>query len=348
MVNMLCEYVVEKTGETGYNTLRLSRGADIMAPVISLIVPCYNEEESLGPLYDELCRVSGAMGDSYGVEFEFLMVNDGSRDKTLPMLREMAKKDSRVKYISFSRNFGKESAIYAGLKNCSGDFISVLDADLQHPPSMLPDMYESIINEGYDCACARRVSRKGEPAVRSFFARNFYRMVNRMSKTKMVDGATDFSMMTRQVMDAILNLPEYNRFYKGIHSWVGFETKWIPYKNVERAFGTTKWSFWGLFFYSLEGFVSFSTAPLVIASIAGIILFFFSLVIIGYVVIRTILFGDPVAGFPTLISAVCFIGGIQLFCLGIAGQYIAKMYLEVKHRPVYLIKESSFDGVLNP
>jgi len=283
------------------------------------------------------------MEDSYGAEFEFLMINDGSRDNTLPVLKEMAAKDSRVKYISLSRNFGKESAIYAGLQNCTGDYVSIIDADLQHPPSMLQEMYESITSEGYDCACARRVSRKGEPAVRTLFARCFYWIINRISNTKMVDGATDFSMMTRQVVDAILNLPEYNRFYKGIYSWVGFEIKWLTYKNVERAHGKTKWSFWGLFLYSFQGLISFSTAPLVLASILGIILFFFSLAIIIFVFVRTILYGDPVAGFPTLISAVCFIGGIQLFCLGIAGQYIAKMYLEVKHRPIYLVKESSLD-----
>ena len=311
-----------------------------MPSMISLIVPCYNEEESLGPLHEELCRVSKIMENTYGVEFEFLMINDGSRDRTLPILREMAEKDNRVKYISFSRNFGKEAAVYAGLQNCTGDYAAILDADLQHPPSMLPLMYESIVNEGYDCASARRETRQGEPVVRSFFARNFYKLINHISNTKMVDGATDFSMMTRQVVDAILTMPEYNRFYKGIYSWVGFETKWLPYQNVERAFGKTKWSFLSLFFYSLEGVISFSTAPLAVASIVGIILFFLSLIIIGYMIIRTVLFGDPVAGFPTLICAICFIGGIQLFCLGIAGQYIAKMYLEVKHRPVYLVKES--------
>jgi len=280
------------------------------------------------------------MEDKHVVSFEFLLVNDGSRDKTLPMLRELADKDSRVKYVSFSRNFGKESAIYAGLENCVGDYVSVLDADLQHPPSMLLEMYECIVNEGYDCACARRETRKGEPVIRSFFARGFYRLINRISQTKMVDGATDFSMMTRKVVEAILTLPEYNRFFKGIHSWVGFDTKWLVYKNVERVFGKTKWSFWGLLMYSLEGIVSFSTAPLVVASILGIFLFFISVIIIAYVVIRTILFGDPVAGFPTLISAICFIGGIQLFCVGIIGQYLAKTYLEVKRRPIYLVKES--------
>jgi glycosyltransferase involved in cell wall biosynthesis len=310
-----------------------------MAPVISLIIPCYNEEESIIPLHEVLCRVSESMSEAYGVDFEYLFINDGSRDNTLSVVKELANKDNRVQYISFARNFGKEAAIYAGLQNCTGDYVSILDADLQHPPSMLPDMYESIAHEGFDCACARRQSRRGEPVLRSFFAHRFYGLINRMSDTKMVDGATDFSMMTRQVVEAILTMPEYNRFYKGIYSWVGFETKWLPYTNVERAHGKTKWSFWGLMRYSMEGIVSFSTAPLILASILGIVLFFISLLIIGYVIIRTILYGDPVAGFPTLISTVCLIGGLLMFCLGIMGQYIARMYLEVKHRPVYLVKE---------
>jgi len=308
--------------------------------VISLIIPCYNEEESFAPLYDELCRISGDMNEKYNVDFEFLMVNDGSRDNTLALIKEKAASDSRVKYISFSRNFGKEAAVYAGLQNCIGDYAVVMDADLQHPPDMLLTMYESIANDGYDCATAYRESREGEPAVRSFFARSFYKLINRIANIKMTDGATDYSMMTRQVVEAILTLPEFNRFYKGIQSWVGFNVKWLPYKNVERAYGTTTWSFGGLFRYSLEGILSFSTAPLVIASLMGIFLFFVSLLIVVYTVARTLFFGDPVAGFPTLISAVCFIGGMQLFCIGIVGQYISKMYLEVKKRPIYLIKES--------
>jgi len=309
-------------------------------PVISLIIPCYNEEESLAPLYTELCAVSASMGERYGLEFEFLLINDGSFDHTLQIIREMAEKDSRLHYISFSRNFGKEACIYAGLQNCTGDYIAVMDADLQHPPSMLPEMYEGIVNEGYDCVAARRSSREGEPVLRSFFARGFYRMVNRISKTKLAEGATDFSMMTRQVAEAVLTLPEYNRFSKGIYSWVGFRTKWLPYKNVERVAGSTKWSFWKLFLYSLDGIISFSTAPLAIASVSGIFLFLVAIIIICYVVIKTLLYGDPVAGFPTLICAICFIGGIQLFCIGILGQYLAKTYLEVKKRPVYIVKES--------
>jgi len=309
-------------------------------PVISLIIPCFNEEEPLPPLYRELCAVSAAMGERYGIGFEFLLINDGSQDQTLQKIKELAEKDSRLHYISFSRNFGKEACIYAGLQNCTGDYIAVMDADLQHPPSMLPEMYEGIVNEGYDCVAARRSSRKGEPAMRSFLARGFYRMVNRVSKTKLAEGATDFSMMTRQVAEAVLSLPEYNRFSKGIYSWVGFRTKWLPYRNVERVAGSTKWSFRKLFLYSLDGIISFSTAPLAIASVSGILLCFIALIIICYVVIKTLLYGDPVAGFPTLICAILFVGGIQLFCIGILGQYLAKTYLEVKKRPVYIVKES--------
>jgi len=318
----------------------MQKQAAAMDPVISLIIPCFNEEESLAPLYSELCSVSASMGERYGLEFEFLFINDGSLDETLQTIRELAEKDSRIHYISFSRNFGKEACIYAGLQNCTGDYIAVMDADLQHPPSMLPEMYEGIVNEGYDCVAARRSSRQGEPALRSFFARGFYRMVNRISKTKLADGATDFSMMTRQVAEAVLTLPEYNRFSKGIYSWVGFRTKWLPYQNVERITGSTKWSFWKLFLYSMDGIISFSTAPLAIASVSGILLCLIAVIIICYVVIKTILYGDPVAGFPTLICAICFIGGAQLFCIGILGQYLAKTYLEVKKRPVYIIKES--------
>jgi len=309
-------------------------------PVISLIIPCFNEEEPLAPLYRELCAVSASMGERYGLEFEFLLINDGSQDQTLKKIKELAEKDSRLHYISFSRNFGKEACIYAGLQNCTGDYIAVMDADLQHPPSMLPEMYEGIVNEGYDCVAARRSSRKGEPAMRSFFARGFYRMVNRVSKTKLAEGATDFSMMTRQVAEAVLALPEYNRFSKGIYSWVGFRTKWLPYRNVERVAGSSKWSFWRLFLYSLDGIISFSTAPLAIALLFGILFCLVALIIFCYAAIKTILHGDPLAGFPILICAVFFVGGIQLLCIGILGQYLAKAYLEVKKRPVYIVKES--------
>jgi len=311
-----------------------------MNKLISLIIPCYNEEESFGPLYVALTRISKEMGERYEVDFEFLMVNDGSRDRTLELIKEAAEEDERFKYISFSRNFGKEAAVYAGLRNCIGDYAVVMDADLQHPPDMLPMMYESLVNEGYDLATAYRENRDGESKIRSFFARGFYRFINSIGNVKLTNGATDYSMMTRQVVDAILSMPEYNRFYKGIHSWVGFETKWLPYKNVERAHGTTTWSFFGLLKYSMEGILSFSTAPLILASVMGIILFVISLIMVVVVIVRTLLFGDPVAGFPTLISAICFIGGMQFLCIGILGQYVSKMYLEIKDRPVYLVKES--------
>ncbi len=311
-----------------------------MAPVISIIIPCFNERESLIPLHDALRRVSESMTEAYGVGFEFLFVDDGSRDDTLILIKELADKDDRVRYVSFSRNFGKEAAIYAGLENYAGDFAVVMDADLQHPPAMLPEMYESIVNEGFDRVAARRQSREGESVARSFFARRFYAIINRISKTEMVDGATDFAMMTRQVADAILAMTERNRYYKGIYSWVGFKTKWLPYTNVERAYGSTKWSFWGLLRYAVEGIISFSTAPLAIASVMGVFFSILSVLIIAYVVIRALLYGDPVAGFPALISAICLIGGIQLLCLGIIGQYLTKTYLEVKRRPIYLIKES--------
>ena len=314
-----------------------------MSKLISLIIPCFNEEEALDLLYKELCAVSASMTEKYGVSFEFLLINDGSRDRTLSIIREMAEKDQRVRYISFSRNFGKEASIYAGLQNCTGEYIAILDADMQDPPSMLPQMYEGIVNEKYDRVAAQRVSRKGEPLLRSFFARCFYKIINSMSKTKITDGARDFSMMTRQVADAIITMPEYNRFYKGIYSWVGFETKLISYENVERSAGKTKWSFGKLFFYALDGILSFSTVPLIIASISGILLCLGALVYICMVVIKTLLYGDPVAGFPTLICVISFVGGFQLFCIGILGQYIAKTYMEVKKRPIYLIKESKLN-----
>ena len=317
-----------------------------MQPLISLIIPCYNEEESLSMLYQELCQTSAEMEKCYGVDFEFVFIDDGSRDRTLAILREMADKDSRVNYISLSRNFGKEAAIFAGLSNCLGAYVAVMDADLQHPPAMLSAMYEGIAKENFDCVAARRTCRSGEPPLRSFLTKCFYYIINSVSKTKMVDGATDFVMMTRQVVKAILNMPEYNRFSKGIYSWVGFDTKWLPYQNVKRSAGASKWSFKNLFFYSIDGIVSFSTAPLAISSILGMLLCLTALVIICIVIVKTLLYGDPVAGFPTLICAICFIGGIQLLYLGIMGQYVAKMYMEVKRRPVYLEKEKKLNSRL--
>lgn len=309
---------------------------------ISTIIPCYNEEQALPYLYAELVKVAQQMHEQ---EFEFIFINDGSKDKTLDVIRELRKKDQRVRYISFSRNFGKESAIYAGFKAATGNYVAMLDADLQDPPHLLGEMYHAIKHEGYDSVATRRVDRKGEPMIRSFFARKFYQLMNNISDTEIVDGARDFRLMSRQMVDAILSLCEYNRFTKGIFGWVGFNTKWLAYENVERVAGETKWSFWGLFFYSLEGIVAFSTRPLAIASIVGFVFFIFSLVWIAWTVIKTMIWGDPVQGYPSLISAIFFIGGVQLLCLGILGQYLSKTYLETKKRPIYIAKETEEDLV---
>ena len=303
---------------------------------ISLIIPCYNEEEALPYLYEELKKVSESMSEQ---EFEFILVNDGSRDKTLQTIRELAKKDERVHYISFSRNFGKEAAIYAGLKKSTGNFVSLIDADLQDPPSLIKEMYHSLKTEDYDCVATRRFNRKGEPPIRSFFAKEFYKLINRISDTEIVDGARDFRLMTRQMVDAIIEVGEYNRFSKGIFGWVGFNTKWISYENVERVAGETKWSFWGLFLYSLEGIIAFSTRPLYIASLFGILFCFIAFVMIIFIILKTLYFGEDVQGYASTICVIFFIGGIQLFCVGILGQYLSKTYLETKKRPLYIVKE---------
>ncbi|GAB6012289.1 glycosyltransferase family 2 protein [Viscerimonas tarda] len=303
---------------------------------ISLVIPCYNEEQALPFLYEELNAVARTMKDQ---AFEFVFINDGSRDKTLSIVKGFRETDSRVRYVSFSRNFGKEAAILAGLKAATGDYIAMIDADLQDPPALIVEMYRSIKEESYDCVATHRIDRKGEPAIRSFFARNFYKLINKISDTKLVDGARDFRLMTRQMVNAILDMPEYNRFSKGIFEWVGFNTKWISFENIERVAGETKWSFWGLFFYSLEGIVAFSTRPLAIASFFGLLFFLISLVMICVIIAKTLIWDDPVAGYPSTLCIIFFIGGIQLFCLGILGQYLSKMYLETKHRPVYIVKE---------
>lgn len=305
--------------------------------LITIIVPCFNEEKALPYFYAKIAEISGAMSS---VQFELLFVDDGSSDGTLGLLRAYAKKDSRCRYISFSRNFGKEAAMFAGLENAKGDYLAIMDADLQDPPDLLAEMYENLLTGEYDCVATRRTTRKGEPILRSFFARSFYKFINRVSKTKIVDGARDFRMMSRQMADAVLKMKEYNRFSKGIFGWVGFRTKWIEYENVERVDGNTKWSFWNLFKYSMEGIMAFSTLPLSIASFTGLILFIISIIMIIFIVIRTLIWGDPVAGWPTMMCIIFLVGGIQLFCTGIAGQYIAKTYLEVKNRPIYLVKET--------
>lgn len=305
---------------------------------ISLIIPCYNEEDSLPYLYEELKTVSEVMSMQ---SFEFIFVNDGSKDKTLQILRELRAKDERVCFLSFSRNFGKEAAIYAGLKKAPGDYIALMDADLQDPPFLLEEMYSTLKNEDYDCVATRRMNRKGEPPIRSFFAKKFYQLVNKISNTEIVDGARDFRLMTRQMVQAILDVGEYNRFSKGIFGWVGFNTKWISYENVERVAGKTKWSFWGLFLYSLEGIIAFSTRPLHMASLFGILFCFVAFVMICFIIFKTIVFGEDVQGYASTICVIFFIGGIQLFCIGILGQYLSKTYLETKQRPLYIIKEES-------
>jgi glycosyltransferase involved in cell wall biosynthesis len=307
---------------------------------ISVIVPCYNEEESMPLFYDEICKVAESFKH---VDFEFIFVNDGSRDRTLSIARDLSKKDKRVRYISFSRNFGKEAAILAGLEYSVGDYVAIMDADLQDPPSLLHEMYDGIKNEGYDCVATRRVSRKGEPPIRSFFAKCYYRLINKISKTEIVDGARDYRLMSRQMVNSILELKEYNRFSKGIFSWVGYETKWLEYKNVERVAGTTKWSFWKLFLYSLESIVAFSTVPLAIASIMGLLFFLVSVIMIIFIIVKTLTIGDPVAGWPSLVCIIFFVSGVQLFSIGVIGQYLSKLYLEVKNRPVYIVKETEKD-----
>lgn len=308
---------------------------------ISVIVSCYNEQESIPYFYEEITKISKKMKD---LDFEYLFVNDGSKDNTLKIVKELSEKDDRVKYVSFSRNFGKEAAMYAGLKYADGDYITLMDADLQDPPALLPEMYRLIKEEGYDSVGTRRVTRKGEPPIRSFFARCFYKLINKMSKVEMVDGARDYRLMIRQVVDSITSLEEYNRYSKGLFSFVGYNTKWLEYENIERVAGETKWSFWKLFKYAIEGIVAFTTVPLSMASIFGILFCFLALVAIILIIIRTCCFGDPVAGWPSLVCIILMVSGVQLLCLGIMGQYLAKTYLETKKRPVYIVKETNKKG----
>lgn len=307
--------------------------------LISAIVPCYNEEESAPLFYEEICRVTE---EAKRFELEIVFVDDGSRDGTLKVLRELAKKDSRVRYISFSRNFGKESAMLAGLRAAKGDYVALLDADLQDPPSLLPEMMDFLEKnfDEYDIVATRRMDRKGEPPVRSFFARKFYQLINKISDTQIVDGARDFRLMKRSVVDSILEMGEYNRFSKGIFSWVGFKTHWISYENRERVAGQTKWSFWKLFLYSLDGIMAFSTKPLAIASMMGILLCVMAFLLLIFVFVRALIWGDPVAGWPSMMCAILLTSGIQLFCIGILGQYLAKTYMETKRRPAYLVRET--------
>lgn len=306
---------------------------------ISLVVPCYNEEETVNLFYDEIQKIKS---DFKGVSFEMIFVDDGSSDKTLEILRKLSSKDD-VRYISFSRNFGKEAAMYAGLEAATGDYVAIMDADLQDPPALLHEMYEILESGEYDSVATRRVSRKGEPIIRSFFARLYYKIINKISKTEIVDGARDFRLMTRQMVNSVLSLKEYNRFSKGIFSWVGYRTKWLEYENTPRVAGETKWSFWKLFLYSLDSIVAFSTVPLSIASVMGILFCFVAFLIIIFIIVRTIMFGDPTSGWPSMVCIMFFIGGVQLLCVGIMGQYLSKAYLEVKRRPIYIISETEKD-----
>ena len=307
---------------------------------ISVIVSCYNEEEALSLFYEEMSRV---MAEMKKYQFELIFVNDGSKDNTLEVIKKLQKKDERVRFVSFSRNFGKEAAMLAGLDYSVGDYVTLMDADLQDPPKMLPEMVKFIEEEGYDCVGTRRVTRKGEPPIRSFFARRFYKIINRMSKVEMVDGARDYRLMTRQMVDSIIGCREYNRYSKGLWSFVGFKTKWLEFENVERVAGETKWSFWKLFKYAIEGIVAFTTAPLTIAAFLGILFCFIAFIMIIVIICKTLIWGDPVGGWPSLACIIIFVSGIQLFFMGIFGEYLAKTYLETKKRPIYIVKETEKD-----
>lgn len=303
--------------------------------LISIIIPCYNEESAIPIIYSELTKVLSAL--SY--DYELLFIDDGSSDNTLSVLKSLSEKDSHVYYLSFSRNFGKEAAMYAGFCNAGGDYVAVMDADMQDPPALLGEMLHILETEPCDSVAARRVSRDGEPPVRSWFARRFYQLINRITDVAIVDGARDFRLMKRDMADAIVSMSESNRFSKGIFGWVGFRTRWLPYRNVERAAGKTKWSFWGLLQYAIDGIINFSEVPLKIASWFGIAMTVISFLFMVFIIVRKLLFGDPVAGWASTICIIIFIGGIQMFCLGIMGQYIAKIYGESKHRPHYIIAD---------
>ncbi len=306
-------------------------------PLLSLVVPCYNEEDVVELFYQKACQVIEQM--EIADQTEFVFVDDGSRDKTLDVIKKIAEQDVRIHFVSFSRNFGKEAAIYAGLSKADGEYTALLDADLQDPPSLLPEFFHAVREDGYDCAASRRISRKNEPPVRSFFARLFYKIMAKMSTVPVADGARDFRLMSRKYKEAVLSLKEKNRFTKGIFPWVGFNTKWFEYENVERAAGTTKWSFWKLFLYSVDGIIGFSTKPLAFAAVAGVFSLFVAFFMTLFIVIRKLVFGDPVQGWASLVCIVVFIGGVQLFTTGIIGIYLSKIYTEVKSRPLYIIKE---------
>lgn len=311
-----------------------------MKKLLSIVVPCFNEEPALKPFYEVVDKVSREMSE---VDFEFVFVDDGSRDGTLKEIEKLREKDERVKFVSFSRNFGKEAALLAGLDYAQGDYVATMDADLQDPPALLPEMYDAIKDGEYDCAATRRVTRKGEPPIRSFFARVFYRLINKMSKVEMVDGARDYRLMTRQMVNAVISMREYNRYSKGLFSFVGFKTKWIEFQNVQRVAGETHWSFWKLFVYAIDGICAFSTVPLVIAAVLGLLFCILAFVMVIVIIVKTLLYGDSVGGWPSTICVILMVGGIQLLALGIIGEYLAKTYLETKQRPIYIIKSTEKD-----
>lgn len=314
-----------------------------MRKLISLIIPCYNEEAGLGILYKALTEVSAKMSE---YDFEYLFINDGSKDSTLGLITEFADGDPRVKYISFSRNFGKEAAMYAGFCNAKGDYVTVMDSDMQDPPSLLPQMVEILEQGEYDSVATRRVTRAGEPPIRSFFARAFYKIINRISDANVVDGARDFRLMRREMVDTIVSMGEANRFSKGIFGWIGFKTYWLSYENVERAAGETKWSFWKLFKYAIDGMVNFSQAPLMISAWVGFFFVLVSLLAIVFVFVRKLVYGGSVEGWASLVCIMLFIAGVQLFCMGVMGSYLAKIYQESKHRPHYIVGKTNIDDVV--
>lgn len=309
-----------------------------MSKLCSCIVPCFNEEEVIPLYYEEMQKVRKQ--EEGKIDFEIIFIDDGSKDKTLEVIKKLSEQDECIHYVSFSRNFGKEAAMYAGFEHANGEYVVTMDVDLQDPPHLIPEMIRCIEEEGYDSVATRRVTRKGEPPIRSFFARRFYGLINKISDADIVDGARDFRMMKRDMVNAILSMPEYNRFTKGIFGWVGFKTKWIEFENVERAAGETKWSFWKLFRYALEGIIAFSTVPLTIVSLIGVVVCIIAFLLLLFVVIRAVIFGDPVAGWPSLICVISFLSGIQLLGIGVVGMYLSKTYLETKKRPIYIKKES--------
>lgn len=308
---------------------------------VSIIVPCYNEEESVNLFYERIKEVINTLSNDYS--FEVIFVNDGSSDNTLTNIKRIAGNDSIIKYISFSRNFGKESALYAGLKKSCGDYVVVIDVDLQDPPELICQMLDIVEGEDYDIVATRRSTRDGEPFFRSFFSRLFYRIINKISDVKLVDGARDYRLMSRQVVDSILMLCEYNRFSKGLFNWVGFNTKWLEYENIERTAGKSSWSLWSLFNYSIEGIVAFTTVPLSISTLLGVIFSIVSFIMIIILVLRKLLYANPVAGWTSTVSIILLIGGIQLLSIGVLGKYLEKTYIETKNRPIYIIKESNLD-----